>query len=131
MSAYDYGANGFIMVPKKRYKSVRNPNIKEVDFDGVSIPARQIVWAYDSNRKNFTGLIVTGMTLKAINSRTRRTKGTLYFKAFSGDMGLWEISLPSTRLTQIDEDILWYHCEGVHGFTVLKKVGPATDFEDS
>ena len=85
--------------------------------------------AYDGYKLGSCYMILTDL------SWSRRNDTSLYvtqiLKRLILTVYLWEISLPNARLTQIDEDILWYHCEGVHGFTVLKKVGPATDFEDS
>jgi hypothetical protein len=114
------GNYSFTMVPSRRYKSVSGNKIKEPSFSGYDFKVGQIVYTYDPSRKNLSGFLLTNTTEKELAKRTGSWTGTLYIKAQTLDMGLWQISLPKTRIKQIANDIIWFHSDGTHSFKILK-----------
>ena len=114
------GNYSFTMVPSRRYKSVSGNKIKETSFSNYDFKVGQIIYTYDPSRKNLSGFLLTNTTEKELAKKTGSWTGTLYIKAQTLDMGLWQISLPKTRLKQIEDDVIWFRSDGIHSFTILK-----------
>tara|TARA_Y100000310_G_scaffold19566_1_gene19185 strand:+ start:425 stop:814 length:390 start_codon:yes stop_codon:yes gene_type:complete len=125
------GAYSFIMVSLRRYRSVSDKKIKEISFGGYEFGVNQIVYAYDTNRKNLSGFLVTTSTVSGLAKLAGSWSALLYVKAETADKGLWELSLPNTRLQQVEDDVIWFHSDGSHSFKILiSNKRRSGDFDD-
>jgi hypothetical protein len=114
---------GFLILPKKRFRTVTDKNVHEVKFGNFAIKTVQVCQAYDSKRKYHSGFLLTPITEKEIRKGAGKSgRGNLYIKGWDRSKGLWEITFPDTRLKQIEEDLIWFHSNGTSGFKVLKPI---------
>jgi hypothetical protein len=113
---------GFLILPKKRFKTVTDKNVHEVKFKKFNIKTLQVCQAYDSKRKYHSGFLLTPITEKEIRKATRPGRGDLYIKGWDRSKGLWEITFPETRLKQIEEDLIWFHSPVTSTFAILKPI---------
>ena len=114
--------SGFLMLPKKRFKTVTDKNVHEVKFKKFNIKTLQVCQAYDSKRKYHSGFLLTPITEKEIRKTTRSGRGDLYIKGWDRSKGLWEVTFPDTRLKQIEEDLIWFHSPVTSTFAILKPI---------
>tara|TARA_Y100000310_G_scaffold332457_1_gene408075 strand:+ start:422 stop:811 length:390 start_codon:yes stop_codon:yes gene_type:complete len=125
------GTYSFIMMPSRRYRSVSGKKIKEVSYGGHEFKVGQIIYAYDTSRKNLSGFFTTTSTMRGLAKLVGSWTAVLYIKAQTSDKGLWELSLPNTKLQQIEDDVLWFHSDGTHSFKILKSnKRNSYDFDD-
>lgn len=113
---------GFVILPKKRFKTVTNKNVHEVKFKNFAIKTVQVCQAYDSDRKFHSGFLHTSIKESDIRKSAGSGRGDLYIKGWSRKDGLWEITYPDTRLKQIEEEVIWFHSDGVSGFNILAPI---------
>ena len=102
-------SSGFLMLPKKRFKTVTDKNVHEVKFKNFAIKTVQVCQSYDSKRKFHSGFLLTPIKEGEIRKGAGTGRGDLYIKGWSRSSGLWEITYPDTRLKQIEEDLIWFH----------------------
>ncbi len=115
-------SSGFLMLPKKRFKTVTDKNVHEVKFKNFAIKTVQVCQSYDSKRKFHSGFLLTPIKESEIRRGAGRGRGDLYIKGWDRSSGLWEITYPDTRLSQIEEDLIWFHSDVVSGFNILKPI---------
>ncbi len=118
-----FGNSGFLMLPKKRFKTITDKNVHAVEFEGFRFKTLQVCQSYDARRKFHSGFLLTSFSLKEIHMQTRKHgRGSLYIKGWDRNRGLWEITFPDTRLKQLEEDIIWFRSDGTSSFMILKGV---------
>jgi len=114
---------GFLVLPKKRFKTVTDKNVHEVKFEKFNIKTSQVCQAYDSKKKYHSGFLLTPITEKEIRKSAQTMgRGALYIKGWDRNKGLWEITYPDTRINQIEENVIWFHSDGTSSFTILKSI---------
>ncbi len=123
MSMYGHGGYnpaGFVMLPKKRFRTSTDKNVHEVRFSGFEFKTVQVCQAYDPKRKFHSGFLLTPFSEKEIRKQSReRSRGPLYIKGWDSTKGLWEITYPDTVLKQIEENLIWFRSDGASSFRVL------------
>ena len=109
----------------KTYGLIEKHHIRLINWEGIDIDAEQIFQMYDTDRKCRTGLIVTKKEARDLVRQSRKKtnyyRGNLYIKAYTKDLGLWELTLEDTHIKQLDEGVIWFKHDGISSYRILKK----------
>tara|TARA_Y100000310_G_C20583886_1_gene764407 strand:+ start:60 stop:473 length:414 start_codon:yes stop_codon:yes gene_type:complete len=121
---------GFLMLPKKRFRTCTDKNVHKVKFAGFEFKVLQVCQAYDPKRKYHSGFLLTPFSEKEIKNQSHTSgRGTLYIKGWDSNNGLWEITYPDARIRQLEEDLVWFHSDGTQTFKILTG-NKASDIDD-
>jgi|TARA_Y100000310_G_scaffold149396_2_gene148736 hypothetical protein len=109
-----------VSLPKRKYASISESEIKEVRFGKYTFKVSQFVHAYHVEEQNRTGFMLTSTSVRDLAKKVGKWSATLYVKV-RNSKGLWEIKMPNTQLKQLEDDVIWFVHHGVSTITILKK----------
>ena len=124
-SLYNVG-NLYTAPPLKIFQLIPQEDVRLVNWNGYDFHVRQIFEKYDTKNHHRNGLIITDTSAKELYNNTRRQSksayvGDLYIRAFTSKHGVWELTLLSTRIKQMDVSAIWFEHKGRSSLNILKK----------
>jgi len=111
-----------VSLPKRKYSSVFESEIEEIKFGKFKFRVFQFVHAYDVERQNRSGFMLTNIDARELARQAGAWRATLYIRV-KNSRGTWELSLPNTHLKQLEDDVTWFRHDGISVTKILKKVG--------
>jgi hypothetical protein len=105
-----------------KFKSIFGSNIIKVRYGNCDISCFQVVQRYAPSRRFRCGFLYTNMSIKEIGKKNGSYgKKSLYMKLRTPERGLFEIQMDNVQIKQVDEEIIWFHHDGISALTILKK----------